>query len=230
MEDIGPYRINLKKTIGKGACGIVWWGEDRESHTPIAAKQIYFVEDDIQEKQQVQKEVEMLQMCKAHPNVLQILYHEAIDNSLWIITEYCDGKDLSNYMYKNRVGLNEKVDIMYQCSSGLSYMHSFKPEAIVHRDIKPDNILVRNDKDKCIIKLADFGIAKLFHGQTRGAMSTIAGAHLYMAPEMFTVHQQYDTLVDVFSLGVVFLHLLQANLYWEKNLLFMIMSLLLHMI
>jgi serine/threonine protein kinase len=88
---------------------------------------------------------------------------------------------------------------------GVAYLHS---KGIVHRDLKLENILLADDTSKPVIKIADFGLSKIFSPQT--TLTTLCGSPLYMAPELLTVDQKgdYSPAVDVWSVGVVLFILL----------------------
>ena len=163
MEVIGDYEINTKDKLGKGSFGEVVRGKHIPTNTPVAAKRIVVYDEE--DRNKVKMEVAALQKAKGHPNVLQLLHHAIIDGEFWIITEYCDGSDLSNFAERIHPGLDQKLDIMAQLALALSHMNNLKPEAIIHRDVKPGNILVKAEGEKHVIKLADFGANVVSHGQ-----------------------------------------------------------------
>lgn len=91
----------------------------------------------------------------------------------------------------------EICNFFCQILKGLVFLHS---NGIVHRDIKPDNILIaKNKKGDVVVKIADFSLAEYYHTQR---LNTICGTPGYMAPEMFC-EDEYDEKVDIFSLGVI---------------------------
>lgn len=84
-----------------------------------------------------------------------------------------------------------------QVLKGLVFLHS---NGVVHRDIKPDNILMtKNKKGELVVKIADFSLAEYYHSKR---LNTVCGTPGYMAPEMFC-EEEYDEKVDVYSLGVI---------------------------
>lgn len=87
----------------------------------------------------------------------------------------------------------------------MAYLHS---KGIVHRDLKLENILLADNSSKPTIKIADFGLSKVFSPQS--ALTTMCGSPLYMAPELLTVEQQgdYSPAVDVWSVGIILFILL----------------------
>ena len=99
----------------------------------------------------------------------------------------------------------EAAFVCKQVLEGVSYLHQ---KGIVHRDLKLENILLQDNKPRTKIKIADFGLSKVFSAST--TLSTVCGSPLYMAPELLTVEQQgdYSPAVDVWSVGVILFILL----------------------
>lgn len=106
---------------------------------------------------------------------------------------------------------DQMIDIMLQCTSALVHMHFLK-EPIVHRDIKPGNVLFTRQGGKDVAKLADFGLAKVMQDVSK--LNTVAGTVLYMAPELL-LEEPYDHTVDIFSLGLLFLSLVLFEVIGE---------------
>ena len=113
--------------------------------------------------------------------------------------EYCNEGDLGEYIATDNVQFNNKF--FYEIISGLKYLYT---HGILHRDIKPQNILIHNKT----IKISDFGFAKSF--EKNDLITTFCGSPLYMAPEIITSHE-YNSLSDIWSLGVVLYELLSKK-------------------
>ena len=95
---------------------------------------------------------------------------------------------------------------MFQTASAIEFMHGQR-NVVVHRDVKPGNILIKRNGDQITVKVTDFGLSKISDTSdpAKTAMfTTAAGTPAFMAPELFT-QNKYDKSVDVFSLGLVFL-------------------------
>ena len=136
-----------------------------------------------------------------HPNIIEC-YDIIIENEqkVYIIMEYCDSGDLRQYL-KNPI--KEKWCQYYFCqlTNGLKYLAKHN---ILHRDIKPRNILLTNNKK--VLKIADFGFAK----QTKKEINlykTICGSPLYMAPELMG-HNEYNKQTDLWSIGMILYEML----------------------
>ena len=92
---------------------------------------------------------------------------------------------------------------MHQCSSAVQYLHSLNPK-VVHRDLKPGNLLVKSEGHHHVIKVADFGVSRLLDDNEGVMMMTVTGTEIFMAPEIFA-QTKYDEKVDIFSLGLIFI-------------------------
>ena len=130
-----------------------------------------------------------------------VRYHDKLKWEIFIRMERLERLD--DYLVKKNATRMDALQMWYDISSALSVCHG---NAIIHRDIKPDNILV---SENGYYKLVDFGIARHL-GQEFAA--TIAGTYPYMAPEVQN-KQQYDGRADIYSLGIVVYQLLNANRY-----------------
>src|SRR5215472_3473176 len=145
-----------------------------------------------------------------HPNIVAVYDFGKAGDLYYFIMEYVDGMNLSQLeAAKKRLDPGQALSIVPKICEALQYAHD---EGIVHRDIKPGNILM--DK-KGRVKIADFGLAKLL-GKPADVMLTqsqsFLGTPLYMAPEQISDPQQVDHRADIYSLGVVFYEMLTGDL------------------
>ncbi|KAK0194926.1 kinase-like domain-containing protein [Armillaria mellea] len=137
----------------------------------------------------------------SHPNICAmkgVYYHQ--DGSINLVLELVEGGDLLDYI-TSREGLSEDTTrhIAWQLCDALAYVHNL---GVTHRDLKPENVLLTND-DPPIVKVADFGLAKVVDSLTM--LRTMCGTPSYLAPEVVRQenHQGYDNLVDSWSVGVI---------------------------
>ena len=156
-----------------------------------------------------------------HPNIITIYEIETINSIRFIATEFIDGETLREHIRRAPLKPAAVLDIAIQIVSALSAAHEV---GIVHRDIKPDNIMLRRDG---IVKLLDFGLAKLTdpsplepEAPTRVAVKTepgtVMGTAIYMSPEQARGFS-LDARTDIFSLGVVLYETVTGHLPFEGS-------------
>ena len=178
--------------IGFGSFSTIFKGSDYSNDKNIAIKKI----NKIIEKTHFDNEINLMKSLN-HKNILKmydIIYKSK--KEIYFVLEYCSGGDLSFYIDSGIYTFDTKY--YYEILDALEYL--FKKD-ILHRDIKPQNILINNNT----IKISDFGFAKSF--EKNELITTFCGSPLYMAPEII-LNREYTYLSDVWSLGVVLYELL----------------------
>lgn len=205
---VGPYR--LIKPLGEGGMASVWLAErsDGQLKREVALKLLHAWRNSKELVERFARERDMLAGL-VHPHIAR-LYDAGVTETgqPWIALEYVEGIDLATYADRNRLPIRARVESMLQVMSAVQHAHQ---NLIVHRDIKPTNILV-NTKGE--VRLLDFGIAKLLHVNEDSAAETEltknAGRALtirYAAPEQIT-GDPVTTATDVYALGLVMYELL----------------------
>jgi serine/threonine protein kinase len=145
-------------------------------------------------------EVSVLAEIQKHPNIVGfygvcLMESPSYSSPKWAIQmEYCRGGDLVNAISRSRMTEDEAYDLMLDVLEGLAHMHG---HGFVHRDVKPDNVLIANDGTA---KLADFGISAKLSDPT--AMAKRCGSPGYIAPEVWE-HKEYGIKIDSFSAGAL---------------------------
>ena len=156
------------------------------------------------------QEASILQKCD-HRFVVKYLESFFIDGKISIVMEYMDRGTLMDFIGKARKEEHQVWRFLSHISCGLEYLHNRAPEPILHRDIKPDNILGKTcpRTGQIVLKLADFGIAKLLKKKHLEEFYTasVVGCVIYMAPEIMDVElgveDRYGIPADIWSLGAV---------------------------
>ena len=153
-------------------------------------------------------EINLMRVLK-HPSLIEMYEVYDIDNYLALVLENMNKGNLSQRISKGLIPERMAFNILKSILSGLSYMHSKK---IIHRDIKPGNIMIRdplpNEGTEEICKIIDFGLcASLLDKSEEALIHDKSGTVGYLAPEIITKEGKstfYDDKVDVFSAGIVF--------------------------
>jgi serine/threonine-protein kinase len=194
---LGKYEI--LRELGRGAMGVVYEAFDPSIERVVALKTIRRDQLDGAEAEEMlvrfQREARAAGRLN-HPNIVSIYDFGDDNGTSFIAMEFVRGRELKSYFEKNeRFALPEIVRIMGQLLDALEYSHNY---GVVHRDVKPANIIILADGQ---VKVADFGIARIESSQFTQA-GTVLGTPAYMSPEQF-MGQTVDRRSDVFSAGIV---------------------------
>lgn len=214
MECIEEYEYQ-KSPIGKGSYAFVYKGKNTLSGEIVAIKKINitFVDDAI--LNHIKSEIKIMEKLD-HQNIVKLIDHK-YDNygNIYLILEYCSQGSFS--LFLNGKPLKEKYakKFMKQIAAATKYLIQ---NNILHRDIKPQNILMDSKKN---IKLSDFGFAKIFSSNQKGSIGdTVCGTPLYMAPEIIK-YKNYGIKTDLWSLGALMYEMIigkplyKAKSHWE---------------
>ncbi|KMZ65438.1 Protein kinase family protein [Zostera marina] len=167
--------------------------------------------DDEDKVRAFRDELALLQKIR-HPNVVQFLGAVTQSSPMMIVTEYLPKGDLRDHLKKNGA-LKSAIAVKFalDIARGMSYLHENKPEAIIHRDLEPSNIL---QDDSGHLKVADFGISKFLKlAKIVKEDEPLAGQDTscrYVAPEVF-LNKGYDTKVDVFSFSLILQEMFEGH-------------------
>lgn len=203
------YEMNQLIKIGSGSYSDVFMGTDIINNKPVAIKKIMMWKLNEKSTRMINDEISIMEKIKNlyHKNIVECYDIIIKDSIVYMILEYCDCGDLSKLIGKP---IKEEVVEYYffQIIEALKFLQESK---IIHRDIKPKNILLKNDKKE--LKLCDFGFAKLKTGFER--VNTICGSPLYMAPELLE-EKTYTDIVDVWAIGMILYEMLYGNHPYAK--------------
>ncbi|XP_041349049.1 serine/threonine-protein kinase Nek6-like [Gigantopelta aegis] len=184
------------RELGQGAFGTVYLIQDKSDLQFYALKEVDLGKCSSSEKRKALEEAEIMKELQ-HNHVVQIFSSYIQEGQLCIITEYCEGGDLAQFLEDSQEVLPEELIVcwVWQMASALEHMHS---KDILHRDLKPQNIYLTKNAD---IKLGDLGIARVMD-QGTDLLSTMAGTPCYMSPEIFSM-KGYNSKTDIWSFGCV---------------------------
>ncbi len=207
----------LKKFLGVGGMGVVFLANYNED---VALKLLH--PNLVLDKEFVARFLREIKITSKinHPNAIKIIDFSSTNKTVYYVMEFIEGPTLADLIQqKGRIPLEETVDIIYQVCLVLENAHK---QRIIHRDIKPTNILIKENADKkLMIKVIDFGIAKAIStGEDSGssggvsslktASGTIQGTVDYMSPEQCRC-APIDFRSDIYSLGIVVFQMLTGH-------------------
>eukprot|EP01018_Ginkgo_biloba_P000555 Gb_27433 [translate_table: standard] len=190
------------RVLGEGGSGKVYLGL-LPSGKMVAVKRIL----KRRKLDEFYQEVELLSRVR-HPNLTSLLGYCLHKREHILVYEYMPGGDLAHLVQgSSTVTWKERLKIAMECAEGLVYLHEFPDGAIVHRDIKPTNILLSESGQA---KLSDFGVSKLIASNITHVSTEIKGTTGYLDPEYFSVGHLTEAS-DVYSFGIVLLELISGR-------------------
>lgn len=202
QQQIEHYR--LLECIGEGGMGVVHKAFDEKLQRHVAIKFLSSLRANKENDKQRFINEAMAAARLNHANVCEVFeIGETEDGQLFIVTAFCEGKNLAELIQSNSLNLGQIVNIMLQLCDALSTAHN---KGIYHRDLKPANVIV---SDTMQVKLVDFGIAKIA-GSDISQTGQIIGTFAYMSPEQFS-GSMIDQRADIWSLGILLFELLSGQ-------------------
>jgi serine/threonine protein kinase len=191
----GRYRV--EQTLGHGGMASVYLARDRELDRPVALKVLaeQYADDDAFRRRFMREA--RLAARLSHANVVQVYDTGEEDGRPFIVMEYVRGETLADVLaHRRKLLVREVADIGRQAAHGLEHAHV---AGLVHRDVKPHNLLVRDDG---AVKIADFGIARAAEVSRLTELGTVLGTAAYLAPEQAR-GEEVTPAADIYSLGAV---------------------------
>ncbi len=211
----GTYEI--VRVLGEGGAGAVYEGRHVQLGHQIAVKVLFAELARIAQIRERFLSEGRIQANFRHANLVGVSDIIEETGLVAIVMEYVEGETLHHFIQRQTrpAEMRKCVDIMLRLLAGLAVVHE---QGIVHRDIKPGNVLLGRSDDGVIPKLCDFGIAKVDSAK-RGL--TVSGTQMgtlhYMAPEQFQDAGSVDARADIYSLGVTFFEMLTGRLPFDSD-------------
>jgi serine/threonine-protein kinase len=204
-EAFAEGRYAIERPLGHGGMAIVYLAQDRELGRPVAIKVLGApLALDAEFVGRFRREATIVARL-SHPNIVQIFDLGEEEDRLYIVMEYVEGESLAGLMAREeRVAPEQAVEVAQQACLALECAHR---EGIVHRDVKPANLLLRNDGT---LKVADFGIARSDQVTSHTQAGTVLGTASYLAPEQ-AAGEPVTLRADLYSLGAVAYELLTGQ-------------------
>jgi len=191
-----------QEKLGEGAFGTVWKAREKSTDLIYAVKQVTIEQDDIDD---ILREIEHMSALESSDYIVNYKrgYISPKYDMLWIVMEYCGPGSVSDLITITKKTLTEVqiAVVLRDVLKGLNHLHE---KQRIHRDIKAGNILLN---DKCVAKLADFGVS----GQSKDFTKhhTVIGTPFWMAPEV--IQEEYDKEADIWSLGITAIEMAEGK-------------------
>jgi serine/threonine-protein kinase len=204
-ETLAAGRYRIERALGHGGMAVVYLAHDEELDRRVAIKVLadHLAGDDSFRARFLQES--KLASRLAHPNVVRVYDAGEAEGSPYIVMEYVPGDTVAD---RGKRPAAEAVPLALQACAGLQHAHD---AGLVHRDVKPANLLVREDD---VLKIADFGIARTAELTRLTQHGTVLGTAAYLSPEQ-AAGDDVTTATDVYSLGAVVYELLTGRAPYE---------------
>jgi serine/threonine protein kinase/Tfp pilus assembly protein PilF len=217
-ESIGPYK--LLEVIGEGGFGTVWLAERREPMVQRVALKI--IKPGMDSKAVVtrfEQERQALAVME-HPNVAKVLDGGVTPTGRpYFVMELVKGEPITDFCDRQRLAIKQRLELFIPVCDAVQHAHH---KGLIHRDLKPGNVLVAEIEGKPVPKVIDFGVAKAVTSEgwantahTQSGM--VIGTPEYMSPEQVAGELDVDTRTDVYSLGVLLYELLTGELPFSSQ-------------
>ncbi|XP_077418145.1 serine/threonine-protein kinase ULK1a isoform X2 [Vanacampus margaritifer] len=217
MESVGKFEFNRKDLIGHGAFAVVFKGRHKEKQGWEVAVKCINKKNLAKSHSLLGKEIKILKELK-HENIVRLLDYQEMGGCVYLVMEYCNGGDLAEYLQSKGTLSEDTIRVFFQQIA--QAMKVLQSKGILHRDLKPQNILLCHPRGKrsssinTSVKIADFGFARYL--QTNTMAATLCGSPMYMAPEVIMSHS-YDAKADLWSLGTIIYQCLTGKAPFYAN-------------
>lgn len=211
---LSVYRV--ESVIGEGGMGVVYRAHDEAMDRTVAIKCLHTnLAGDLEIRRRFAREAKVLR-AYSHPNIVSVYDFVEHEYLLAIVMELVDGPSLVQYLakWRGRMPLHEIRDIFRGVLEAIEEGHK---HGVIHRDLKPDNILVTGVGEAMRPKVVDFGIAKILEGTTYTMTGAFLGTCCYMSPEQVQRPHSADPRSDIYSLGITLYQLCTGRVPFESG-------------
>ena len=204
-------KYKIKSLLGKGGDSTVYHAINTETYPEIdvALKILQLRKDAENFTQQFERETSELSRLD-HPNIVKLLDHGNHDGTFYVATEFIEGNNLGDIIKESPLAEESAISLGLQVAEVLKYMNEF---GVIHRDIKPDNILISNLGE---VKVVDFGLAREEHQQTVSIKGEMSGTPQYLAPE-YIDGKKLTNKADIYSLGITLFYMTSGVLPFQAR-------------
>lgn len=221
-------KVRIEKFLARGGMAQVYVGTHLTLDRQVAVKVLHsFIEDDPDLQARFQREARVVAGLR-HNNIVQILDFDTAEGHPYIVMEYLNGPSLAahlRFIHQNgmRLSFHHAARLLTPLAAALDYAHS---QGIIHRDVKPANILLHNRlgefhigdpiSDNIEPVITDFGLVRIVHSSMQTATGAISGTPAYMSPEQAS-GKKVDFRTDIYSLGIVLYEMLAGRVPFEAD-------------
>jgi serine/threonine protein kinase len=209
----GRYRI--EELVGQGGMSAVYRAEDPNLRRTVAVKVIHpHLSGDPQFVSRFEEEAALVAQLR-HPNIIQVFDFDNENGIYYMVLDFVPGETLQERLTRLNAGgmrlpIGEAVQITTSICNALAYAHR---RGLVHRDVKPSNIMLDVHGQAILM---DFGVAKIAGGKRHTATGAVVGTAIYMSPEQIR-GEQIDSRVDIYALGVTLFEMLSGRPPFEAD-------------
>ncbi|MEO0652916.1 MAG: serine/threonine-protein kinase [Planctomycetota bacterium] len=215
-ERIGPYRV--EGILGAGGMGMVYLAEQEQPRRKVAVKVLRQLLTDPPSRRRFELEAEFLGRLQ-HRGIAQVIEAGQVDDgtaTAYIALEYVEGQGIVEWTRARSATRNEVLELLIQICDAVHHAHT---RGVIHRDLKPGNVLVTGQGD---VKLIDFGVARAVDEHSQATRATevgqVVGTLAYMSPEQLLGQiDSIDVRTDVYSIGVLAHQLVAGSLPYDLS-------------
>lgn len=206
----------IEAVVGEGGMGVVYRAWDRALSRRVAVKCLHLnLLGDAEVRRRFVREARVMTRW-SHPHIAAVYDFVETDSVLGLVMEYIEGTTLLAHLERWRGGLPVE-EIGRLMEPVLDAMRCAHAEGVVHRDLKPDNILLAREGGRLSPKVVDFGIAKILEGTAYTVSGALLGTWRYIAPEQAQRPHLVDHRADIYALGVTLYHLIEGRLPFDHD-------------